>query len=468
MRLIPLHNVLYAATKTLGADAAALKLLPLAAANWAPCALVLGDTAQIQALDWQDDAIAPVPRDPCITRTLFGIKDALTLYKGANNQRVQLKIELSEALLNAMPGQFINHQRRGVSSTSFANLWLAFTFDKTQASLETLLEELAYENGANSKAEMLLGVAAQSLWGLYQSTQAHADPITGLPGAADFHERLRRACRRSSNGSPLVLLLMKLDNYLHRRRRFGHEHTDQWLRQAAGTLEKTLRKEDGLFRFGDAQFAVVANVADAQGADKLATKLLEASRTLAHSTELASESLSIGYIYHGPKDSPNIDSNNNADADPQRLSLSAEQALDQAALLGGNQALAFSGTFDTDTASMSHPQGSMLTADPAKDYRNSHILWHTISLVAAQAEPTSVCRAFINLLEESLSSTQVLLLADHHGDLCSLAQTEGEEEDSITPLLTPLRQQFVRQALAQKKAKYRPTAMALQSNKATG
>lgn len=450
MRLIPLHNVLYAATQTLGADAAALKLLPLGAANWAPCALVLGDTAQIQSLGWRDDATQPNPKDPCIERTLFGIENALTLYQSPDSKRFQLKVELSEALLNAMPGQFINHQRRGVSSATFATLWLAFTFDESPARFQTLLKELAYENGANSSAEMLLGVAAQSLWGLYQSTQAHADPVTGLPGAADFHERLRRACRRSTNGSPLVLLLMKLDNYLHRRRRFGHEHTDHWLQQAASVLETTLRKEDGLFRFGDAQFAVVANVADAQGADKLASKLLEASRTLADAAEFASDSLSIGYIYHSPKNGPKNGPKNDSEEepDPQRLNLSAEQALDQAALLGGNQALAFSGTFDTDTASMSHPQGSMLTADPAKDYRNSHILWHTISLVAAKAEPNALCRAFINLLEESLSNTNVSLLTEVHGNLRSLAQLDGEEGE----LITPLRQQFVRQALTQQKS----------------
>ncbi len=442
MRLIPLHNVLYAASQTLGADAAALKLLPLGAANWAPCALVLGDTAQIQALGWHDDASQPAPEDPPVSRTLFGIDNALTLYQGPDKQRFQLRVELSEALLNAMPGQFINHQRRGVSSATFATLWVAFTFDEPPARFNTILEGLAYDNGANSSTEMLLGVAAQSLWGLYQSTQAHADPITGLPGAADFHERLRRACRRSANGNPLVLLLMKLDNYLNRRRRFGHEHTDHWLQRAASVLETTLRKEDGLFRFGDAQFAVVANVADTQGADKLANKLLTASRTLADDAEFASDSLSIGYIYHGPE------SESEDEPDPQRLSLSAEQALDQAALLGGNRALAFSGAFDTDTASMTHPQGSMLTADPAKDYRNSHILWHTISLVAATAEPNALCRAFINLLEESLSNTKVSLLSEVHGKLGSLAQLDGDEDD----LITPLRQQFIRQALAQQKS----------------
>lgn len=460
MRLIPLHNVLYAATQTLGADAAALKLLPLGAANWAPCALMLGDTAQIQTLGWRDDASQPTPNDPATPRTLFGIDNALTLYQSPDNRRIQVKVDLSEALLNAMPGQFINHQRRGVSSTTFASLWIVFTFDEPPARFQTMLQALAYENGANSSAEMLLGVAAQSLWGLYQSTQAHADPITGLPGAADFHERLRRTCRRSANGSPLVLLLMKLDNYLHRRRRFGHEHTDRWLQQAASVLEATLRKEDGLFRFGDAQFAVVANVADAQGADKLANKLLEASRTLSDATEFATDSLSIGYIYHGPEEGSEEDPQETEqqqleqEPDPQRLNLSAEQALDQAALLGGNQALAFSGTFDTDTASMSHPQGSMLTADPAKDYRNSHILWHTISLVAAKAEPNALCRAFINLLEESLSDTNVALLTEVHGNLRSLAQLDDEEDD----LITPLRQQFIRQALAQQKSQVQTNA----------
>lgn len=444
MRLIPLHNVLYAAAQTLGADAGALKLLPMGSANWTPCSLLLGDTAKIHALDWQDDTLAPTPSHAGSSRALLGIDNALTLFPGPSNDQVQVKIELSEALLNAMPGQFIHHQRRGVSSTAFASLWLAFTFEQPQSHFETLTEPDT--RFTNSPTEMLLGVAAQSVWGLYQSTQAHADPITRLPGAADFHERLRRDCRRSVNGSPLVLLLMKLDSYLHRRRRFGHEHTDDWLRQAAGVLETTLRKEDGLFRFGDAQFAVVANVADAQGAEMLAAKLLDASRTLNDTQKFATASLSIGYSYHGPDSE--FEGKIEGATDPQRLSLSAEQALDQAALLGGNRAVAFTGTFDTDAASMRHPQGSMLTADPAKDYRNSHILWHTISLVAAQPEPGALCQAFINLLEESLSGSKVTLLAEQHGALRSLAQPQEDEEQ----LITPLRQQFVRQTLTQKKS----------------
>ena len=430
MRLVTLHNVLYTTARLIDAEAAALKLLPEPGAVWEPLDVAVGDTSQLGIFAWREGAAAPEPNSAPTRRELFGVADALKLFVAEDARRAAVRIDVSESLLNAMPGQFTSQDRRSTSGDQFGTLWLGFAFESA-ADLTRYFER---GDAHQPLVDLLLGVGTQAVWGLYQSTRAHADPVTGLPGPMDFHNRLRRGC---NHGRGVALALLGVDDYTQQRRQFGHEHAENLLGLVARQLEAAVRKEDGVFRYSEALFAVVADTVDAAGAEQLAEKLVAA---LARTSALNDTASSVGYVY--------VDGDSTPDAsDPQAVCLCAEQALDHARLLGGSQAVAFSGTFDDDEIGAFRSEGGLLTADPARDYRNSHILWQTISLVAAETEPTELCGSFATLLQERLGATEVLLLTATREGFQDLSASEAP----VAARLSIEQQRFVRLAIDQRK-----------------
>ena len=428
MRLNPLHNVLFLLTRSLGAEMAAIKLLSAGVAEWAATDVAVGDTAQLADLGWQAGEHAPEPAMPGETRPLFAVDDALTLYQ--SNHRWAARVIVSDALLAAMPGQFIHHDRRGTSRRPLGIVWLGLGF----AAGSSQAAKLADSN--RSDLELAIGVTAQAMWTLYHTSQVHADPVTQLPGLADYRSQLYRACADAADdGAGCVLLLIGPDEFLLLRRRFGHEHTNQLLSAFAGELEQGLRKDDGVFRYGDAVFAVVAIVQNAEAAEHLANLLLQRLRDLTSDDHFRGTTTSLGYAFA------------TGQTDPQQLTLSAEQALDQARLRGGNQVIAFSGDFEADCLPAGH--AGVFTADPAKDYRNSRTLWHTIELISRETDPAALCHAFVRLLEDSMGVSNLLLVRPQGEDLVLLTDSQV----SAAARLSGDRNDLVQQALVRGKTR---------------
>ncbi len=90
------------------------------------------------------------------------------------------------------------------------------------------------------------------------------DPLTGIPNRRAAEERLEEEWRRSVRyGNPLAVALADVDHFKSVNDRFGHEVGDRVLRDVARTLDRTLRMEDFVARWGGEEFLLVLPNQDA-------------------------------------------------------------------------------------------------------------------------------------------------------------------------------------------------------------
>jgi diguanylate cyclase (GGDEF)-like protein len=112
--------------------------------------------------------------------------------------------------------------------------------------------------------------------------QALHDPLTGLhnrrylfeagPGLLELaHRQQRIAC----------VALLDLDHFKLLNDTYGHQAGDQVLRRFSALLKQTLRRSDILCRYGGEEFVAVMPEIDADAAQAVLTRVLEALKSLA-------------------------------------------------------------------------------------------------------------------------------------------------------------------------------------------
>lgn len=88
---------------------------------------------------------------------------------------------------------------------------------------------------------------------------AQTDALTGLPNRSHFGQQLESALVSSHrHGTRLAVLFMDLDDFKSINDSLGHAVGDQVLREIAARLERQLRGNDVLARFGGDEFVVLA------------------------------------------------------------------------------------------------------------------------------------------------------------------------------------------------------------------
>ncbi|MDY7088162.1 MAG: EAL domain-containing protein [Actinomycetota bacterium] len=101
------------------------------------------------------------------------------------------------------------------------------------------------------------------------------DALTQLPNRVLFHERLRRAVE-ATDGRPVAVALIDLDDFKEVNDTLGHEVGDQLLIAVAQRLNGCVRAEDTVARLGGDEFVVVLDGADPAAADLAAQRMIEA------------------------------------------------------------------------------------------------------------------------------------------------------------------------------------------------
>ncbi|MGE5690122.1 MAG: GGDEF domain-containing protein [Pseudomonadota bacterium] len=99
---------------------------------------------------------------------------------------------------------------------------------------------------------------------------AARDFLTGLLNARAFDGALGRRC---ADERPFALLLADLDELKQTNDRDGHEAGNTLLRGGAAALQEMLRDGDELARIGGDEFAILADVASAADAERLARRV---------------------------------------------------------------------------------------------------------------------------------------------------------------------------------------------------
>jgi diguanylate cyclase (GGDEF)-like protein/PAS domain S-box-containing protein len=130
---------------------------------------------------------------------------------------------------------------------------------------------------------------------------AYHDPLTGLANRLLFVDRLVQAIERARrNGQPLAVMLVDLDRFKLVNDSMGHDSGDEVLRAVASRMREALRGSDTIARNGSDEFLLLlGNVGSAEGAAKIAQKVIDAIRpTLRIAGHELTVTASIGIAVH--------------------------------------------------------------------------------------------------------------------------------------------------------------------------
>ena len=133
------------------------------------------------------------------------------------------------------------------------------------AVLEALARELA---GALEKADLVEEALHQALH----------DALTELPNRTLFHQRVQRAIAGAEqSGGHVAVMLIDLNRFKEVNDTLGHHNGDLLLQDFSRRLMRSVRPGDTVARLGGDEFAIVVpKVADAAGAERVATRVLRA------------------------------------------------------------------------------------------------------------------------------------------------------------------------------------------------
>jgi diguanylate cyclase (GGDEF)-like protein len=103
------------------------------------------------------------------------------------------------------------------------------------------------------------------------------DSLTGLPNRLLFKDRLQRAIIEARrNSQQLALLFLDMDRFKNINDSLGHNYGDNFLKEIASRLEKSVRKSDSVARLGGDEFVILlCDIANSETAGNIANKFLK-------------------------------------------------------------------------------------------------------------------------------------------------------------------------------------------------
>lgn len=159
---------------------------------------------------------------------------------------------------------------------------------------------------------------------------SNVDGLTGVSNRRHFDTLLGQVWAHAHRSqSPLSLIMLDIDYFKHYNDTYGHLAGDDCLRTVAATLnDKLPRATDFVARFGGEEFAVVLDATDAEGAETVAAKLIQAidDLNIEHSTSKVASHVTISLGIASAVPQP--------DHQPKQLIALADQALYQAKAAG--------------------------------------------------------------------------------------------------------------------------------------
>ena len=174
---------------------------------------------------------------------------------------------------------------------------------------------LALVAGFLSATWVMVGLRSRlSAAELQQRDIAYRDPLTGVANRRQFDVTLKLelsrrsqvAGRPATEGRPLALLLLDLDDLKGINDNHGHPVGDAVLRQVAERAESILRSTDTLARIGGDEFAVIAPGAHGEGARLMGEAIRSAIGTHYSDSGTPAPSASVGWAVF-PEDGEDVE-----------------------------------------------------------------------------------------------------------------------------------------------------------------
>ncbi len=151
---------------------------------------------------------------------------------------------------------------------------------------------------AFSKTDLREAEAARSL---YES--AMNDPLTGVRNRRYLEQHLRSELAYAlRHGTTLSLLLLDADHFKRINDKWGHPAGDSVLRALGGQLQRSVRTEDMVARFGGEEFVILARGIPVEGALALAERIRKAVERMPVRLPAAeiNVTVSLGVVTMGP------------------------------------------------------------------------------------------------------------------------------------------------------------------------
>jgi diguanylate cyclase (GGDEF)-like protein/PAS domain S-box-containing protein len=139
--------------------------------------------------------------------------------------------------------------------------------------------------------------------------QALHDSLTGLPNRSLFSGRIEHALENAARApAPFAVMMIDLDRFKEINDTLGHQSGDRVLQEVGRRLRAVARSSDTVARLGGDEFGILApGIASADGAERLAEKLVAALTQELTIGELALEvEASVGIALH-PRDGVDVE-----------------------------------------------------------------------------------------------------------------------------------------------------------------
>ncbi len=170
------------------------------------------------------------------------------------------------------------------------------------------------------------------------------DPLTGVYNRTHLDAVLLREYEQSvSQHLPLSVAFADLDNFKAINDNYGHQAGDRTLQKTARILRENTRDTDLIARYGGEEFVVVLPATDAETANGICERIVNAFREATHDLGVlhARVTISVGCATHCPR---------TRFANSAELIKAADQALYTAKMRGRNRTVRFEPTFSARLA----------------------------------------------------------------------------------------------------------------------
>lgn len=154
--------------------------------------------------------------------------------------------------------------------------------EETLISLRLIADAVAYQLALDQQMQLQqkkAKVAERTIDKLYQQAQqmenlAHTDVLTGLDNRRAFQTKFEQYQQDAeTQGSPLALMMIDIDEFKQLNDQYGHETGDVVLKLLAGVLTAVARQSDIACRLGGDEFVLAAANTDAKGLVHLAERV---------------------------------------------------------------------------------------------------------------------------------------------------------------------------------------------------
>jgi diguanylate cyclase (GGDEF)-like protein len=160
---------------------------------------------------------------------------------------------------------------------------------RTHLIIRAQQEALAKKNQELEKKNSLITEQAKKLEQL-----ATKDHLTGLSNRRDFQDKTNREVERvKRNQKPFAMIMIDIDHFKQVNDTHGHDFGDKVLAAVGHGLEKMLRAQDIVARWGGEEFIALLPETDADGAQHVAEKIRKEIAAGRHHLEDISISITV-------------------------------------------------------------------------------------------------------------------------------------------------------------------------------